>query len=104
MISPTVGSVVWFRKDRNEAESGFAAHSNQPCAAIVAYVWNDRMVNLSVFDHNGSQHSRTSVHLRQPEDPIPSGSYCEWMPYQKGQAAKTEHLEGHVGDTPTSAG
>ena len=48
-------------------------------------------MNLSVIDANGVPHSRTSVELIQDACPAPGGaSYCEWMPYQKGQAAKTE--------------
>lgn len=96
MIKPTVGRVVWFRPSLNAAaEGGFTYHNNgQPLAAIVAYVWGDRMVNLAVFDSNGVLHSKTSVPLVQDGDePSPDGYYCEWMPYQKGQAAKTEQLE-----------
>jgi hypothetical protein len=48
------------------------------------------MVNISVFDHNGNQYAKTSVALRQGEDPIPQGAFCEWMPYQIGQAKKHE--------------
>jgi hypothetical protein len=54
------------------------------------------MVNLTVFDHNGCPHSRTSITLIQEgDDPnlIGGRAWCEWMPYQKGQAAKTEAAE-----------
>lgn len=95
MIQPTVGRVVWFYPTPNGAESGFARGS-QPHAAIVAYVHGDRMVNLTVFDANGNAHSMTSVPLRQPKDERPGGMFCEWMPYQKGQAAKTEELEKQI--------
>lgn len=92
MITPTIGRVVWFHPPTNAAETGFAGQ--EICAAIVARVWSDRMVNLTVFDANGVPHSRTSVTLVQDGDTTPSlGYYCEWMPYQKGQAAKTEALE-----------
>ena len=83
MINPTIGRIVWYQE----------AGSDQPCAAIVTYVWNDYMVNLSVFDHNGVQRSETSVHLKQDNEDAAPFPYCEWMPYQKGQAAKTESLE-----------
>jgi hypothetical protein len=85
-IKPTVGRVVWFTPPSNSAESGFTGHGGQPMAAIVAYVWSDSMVNLHVIDHNGVGHSRTSVPLVQENDPKPDGYYCEWMPYQTGQA------------------
>jgi len=61
----------------------------QPCAALVAYVFNDRMVNLSVSDHYGRTHNFTSVQLLQDDDARPvDGYFAEWMPYQVGQAAK----------------
>lgn len=91
-IKPTVGRVVWFTPPRNSAESGFSAQSGfmvyggQPMAAIIAYVWSDDMVNLHVIDHIGVGHSRTSVPMMQENEPKPDGYYCEWMPYQIGQA------------------
>lgn len=71
----------------------------QPQAAIVAFVHSDRMVNLAVFGQNGNTFPMTSVTLRQPEDERPSGPFCEWMPYQQGQAAKTEALEKKLEET-----
>lgn len=92
MIKPTVGRVVWFHPSSHSNDTGFAPASI--CAAIIAYVHSDFMVNLAVFDANGVCHSKTSVHLVQDMEPVPdAGYYCEWMPYQKGQAAKTEELE-----------
>jgi len=94
IISPTVGRVVWFWPNENSA-AGLNYHDKkQPLAAHVAYVWNDRMVNLLVIDQNGKSYSFTSVALAQDGDAVQGGqSYCEWMPYQKGQAAKVEELE-----------
>lgn len=87
MIKPTIGRVVWFTPSSNSTEAGFTASDPaQKCAAIVAYVWADDMVNLHVIDHNGNGHSRTSVRLVQENEPKPDGYYCEWMPYQIGQA------------------
>jgi hypothetical protein len=91
MIKPTIGRVVWFHPSNDGGESGFAP--SPICAAIVAYVHSDTCVNLAVFDGNGAAHSKTSVTLIQEGDAAPAGYYCEWMPYQKGQAAKTEALE-----------
>lgn len=66
-------------------------HSETPLAAMVTHVWGDRMVNLVVFDSDGYQHRRTSVTLVQDDDPKPSGGrYCEWMPWQLGQAKRHE--------------
>lgn len=69
----------------------------QAFAALVTYVHSDTMVNLAVFDANGVPFAETSVTLVQDNQPVPAGRYCEWMPYQKGQAAKTEALEKKLG-------
>jgi hypothetical protein len=91
MIKPTVGRVVWFYP--HAGDSTLCQAPGEPLAAIIARVWSDRVVNLSVIDANGKQEPRTSVTLVQDGDEKPQGYYCEWMPYQKGQAAKTESLE-----------
>ena len=101
MIIPTVGRIVHF------TPGGFdnIAKSEQPLAAIVTYVWGERMVNLTVFDTNGSPHSRTSVSLLQDDDmPTDGNAYCAWMPYQLGQAAKAEELSAALAksDVPPS--
>jgi hypothetical protein len=69
---------------------GFAyGDPSQPCDAGIAYVHSDRMINVSVADQNGVVHSMTSVTLCQEGDKRPEGGhYCEWMPYQVGQAKK----------------
>ena len=95
VIKPTVGRVVWFYPSQNTAEAGFARHPDGggPYAALIAHVWNDHMVNLSVFDANGAAHPRTSVPMLHGECDVPEHAFCGWMPYQKGQAAKTEAAE-----------
>ena len=73
------------------------------CAALVVKVWNERMVNLAVFDANGNHHPKTSVALLQNGDVSPEdGYFCEWMPYQLGQAAKTQSYEKQLGGSPAS--
>ena len=86
MIKPTIGRVVWYRPNSADPDA-------QPNAALVCFVHSDTCVNLAVFDANGIPSSQTSVHLRQSDDEMPPKPYCEWMPYQKGQAAKTEAIE-----------
>jgi len=84
IIEPTVGRVVWFY---NNTENG-------PLAAIIAEVHSDRMVSLMVINRVGETSGHTSISLIQEGDTYPDrGSYCEWMPYQKGQVPKTEALE-----------
>lgn len=85
MIEPTPGRIVWFWK--GPWHDKIAQHE-QPLAATVAYVHNPHMVNLRVVDANGEAHAVTSVTLLQDDDQRPEGFFCEWMPFQKGQAAK----------------
>lgn len=90
MIKPTIGRVVWYHALDSTPDQ-------QPQAAMVAYVHSDTMVNLGVFDMNGMPGTgETSVFLWQGDrgdKPAPGTRYCEWMPYQQGQAAKTDALE-----------
>lgn len=91
MIKPTVGRVVWFWPSK----AADAQEPTQPYAATVAYVHSDTCVNLSVVDHSGRQFAATSVPLLKDGEvaTTPTGYYCEWMPYQKGQAARAEEAE-----------
>lgn len=83
MITPTIGRVVWYHPTLIDG----MRLSKDPHAATVAYVWNERTVNLSVVDHSGYQYTKQSVPLLQGEGPHPaSGGFCTWMPYQIGQA------------------
>ena len=91
MIKPTVGRVVWFHASGSKPE-------DQPNAAILAYVHSDTMVNLTVFSENGQPYPVTSVFLYQGDGEKPASFYCEWMPYQQGQAAKTEALEKQLAE------
>ena len=95
MIKPTAGRIVWYTPSRIGTDEAIAHHDKlMPLAAMVVHVWSDRMVNLMVADSNGNVHPRTSVDLLQDDDAKPeSGRFCSWMPYQLGQAAKTEAAE-----------
>lgn len=89
MIKPTIGRIVWYTPEMYVPSN--SNYGTQPFAAIVTYVHSDRMVNLSVFDHTGEHYSVRSVTLVQDDDETrPSDRYCEWMPYQIGQAKKHE--------------
>ena len=100
MIKPTVGRVVWFWPGAPgvEARPEFLTLAGagegaepQPCSASIAYVFSDRLVNLTVSDHYGRPHNFTSVTLLQGDDARPSAGYfAEWMPYQVGQAKKVD--------------
>lgn len=92
-INPTVGRIVWYGGDKY-----FKQH-DQPLAAIVCCVNKGGTVNLAVFDSDGSTHHRQNVTLVQEGDKRPAGAFCMWMPYQLGQAAKTEQVQ-NAGRTP----
>lgn len=87
MIYPTIGRVVLVTRPGNT--------SGQPEPALISHVWGDRMINVGGFGCNGVPFAETSITLLQDDD-IGNGRYAEWMPYQKGQAAKTEALEAEI--------
>lgn len=95
MIIPTNGRIVLYHPSQFDTNV-MTVHDSRPLAAIVAHVFNDGLVNLCVFDSNGHPYGRTSVPLHQGDGPCSSSPYCEWMPYQKGQAAKAEALEAQL--------
>lgn len=97
MITPTTGRVVLYYE--NGALDGNPR--SRPCAALVAYVHFDTMINIAYFDHNGFAKCAQSVRLLQDDEAMPETAFCCWMPYQKGQAAKTEALEKLVSGTDT---
>lgn len=83
MIEPTIGRVVWYHPPNMH---------EQPWAALVVFVHNSGLVNLTVFDDNGMGKAKLNVPLLQDDqtaDGVTTG-YCEWMTFQKGQAAKQE--------------
>lgn len=80
MIKPTIGRVVWYWQN--------TVSQKQAHAAIVAYVHSDTTVNLVMFDENGTSTGLTSVRLYQNDGERPQLHFCEWMPYQREQAAK----------------
>lgn len=79
MIKPTIGRVVWFRP------SGISL-DRQPLTALICFVHDDNCVNLAIFDDLGRASHKASCYLYQGDTDIPTGDYCEWMPYQVGQA------------------
>ena len=84
MIKPTIGRVVWVYRPHMTNDP------QQPEAAFIAYVWNDRLINVGGFSHGGSPFYATSVQLLQDDDPKPEGNHATWMPFQVGQAKAQE--------------
>lgn len=102
VIKPTVGRKVWYRPSKYDltgpvpmvmAGPQDQPEVAQPLDATVIAVWGDRMINVLVTDTMGRQFPVLSVDLLQPGDEPKKdaegkviGRYCEWMPYQVGQA------------------
>lgn len=98
----TVGRVVWYFPDRSD--KGLIQLGPQPFKADVVYVHDDEStVNLSVFDHEGTHHKKLDVRhvdVSRKADAPDTHSFWDWMPYQKGQAKKTEEAEAKLGGVP----
>lgn len=89
MIKPTVGRVVWVQRSHNNP-------SGAPQVGLITYVHDDVTVGVVGFDRHGDKFSFVSLPLFHGEGEAPAVDYCERMPYQKGQAAKTEALQGDI--------
>lgn len=113
IIFPSVGRKVWYRPTQNDLRGpipmtvagSVEAGTAQPLDATVIAVWGDRMVNLLVTDIVGRQFPVLSCTLLQEGDePVKDGDgnvvgrYCEWMPYQIGQAKQ----QADIGTTSTN--
>lgn len=93
-IEPTVGRIVWYRPGHEDV---IEVVDGEPLAADVCRVWPDGRVTLCVKDAKGAVHSRERVQLVQDGEEPPARSYCEWMPYQIGQAKN--HAEPQTPET-----
>lgn len=102
VIKPTVGRKVWYRPQKTDVMGALPMNvmgphnepaAGQPLDATVIAVHGDRMINVLVTDAAGRQYPVLSCTLLQPGDEPARdhegkliGRYCEWMPYQVGQA------------------
>lgn len=96
VIKPTIGRVVLLVPNGDHRLSHLCCVEGEPFAATVAYVNpDDGRVNLSVSDHIGQHFALPGVPLIQADETEPAEgvAFCHWMPYQIGQAAKTEEAE-----------
>ena len=94
MIKPTIGRKVWYWPSELDKGSMSVRDNKQPLDATIVFVATDNLVNLCVLDHIGRPFCRPEVLLLQVQaDADEIRPFAEWMPYQKGQAAKTEQLQ-----------
>lgn len=103
-IEPTVGRIVHFRPGTNDQQY-VGDPGGEPLAAIVAKVLGPDRINLCVFTDKGHAIAMLDVPLVQEGEAHQEAvSYAEWMPYQKGQAAKTEKLEAQIAGSGANSG
>jgi hypothetical protein len=81
-MEPTVGRVVYY-KSLGSPKGEFQSVDR---AAVITQVHNATNVGLCVLNPNGMYFNESVVQGSNP-------GQWDWMPYQKGQAAKTEELE-----------
>lgn len=84
-ILPTVGRKVWYRTGNSDQKMN-KINPDDPLDATIVGIWADGLINVVVFDSHGNMFTRTGIRLRQEGETISNQSYCEWMPYQVGQA------------------
>lgn len=89
-ITPTVGRMLHYVVV--STQPWFAGSPGDVCAAVVARVNSESNVTLTVFDAMGRPYPVEGVPLVQEGDTFPAGNYCRWMPFQVGQAAKTDDV------------
>lgn len=80
-MKPTVGRVVYY-KSYGTPNGEFPPENR---AAIVTGVVNDETVHLAVLNPTGLFFN---LNVKQGQN----GGQWDWMPYQKGQAKKTEEV------------
>ena len=110
MIDPTIGRVVWYHPKPHQGDPP-PLFPELPYVALIAGIQPTGLLNLAIWDHAGFGFQHQGVILRQDDGPVEQGD-AEWMPFQKGQAAKyaadkkpvsrAEHLDAHA-DTQQAA-
>jgi hypothetical protein len=86
---PTVGRVVYYKSYGTPN----GEYKPEDRAAIVTRVHTDECVDLCVLNPTGMFFNQSVM-----RDEEGNGGTWDWMPYQKGQAKKTEELEAQLKD------
>jgi hypothetical protein len=92
MITPTVGRVIHVRNRHANP------HKDQPEAALIVFVHDERRINVGGFDHDGMPFAMHGLVLWQEGDKeIHDLPYAAWMPYQtavaKGEIPPVLHAD-----------
>lgn len=89
MIKPSIGRKVYYFVKNPDGRLASNDHT-MPFDVNIVYVWSDNLVNVAGFDHNGNVFARTSVPINVEAGGGGASAWCEWMPYQVGQAKANE--------------
>lgn len=95
-ITPTIGRIVLFNFKRENGSMDCVP------AQVVRVLNSDGMINIIAFGDEANVGFAAKCFYTQPLfDPgcATAGldSWCEWMPYQKGQASLTESIAKKAG-------
>ena len=105
-ITPTIGRVLYYRQPGASIESaplaaiivGLAHIPTDPASKSAGEV--EQTLSLVYWTPDGRQHSRANVRLVQNSEGLSdsdlSNGFAHWMPYQIGQANKTEDVVGSL--------
>lgn len=101
-IAPSVGRKLYFHPGYDM--SFVVLDPNVPLDATILFTWpadptlpSISLLNVMVVDHVGNFHFKAKVPLVQDGQTAPENSvYAYWMPYQVGQAAKTEVIAAQL--------
>lgn len=106
IIKPTIGRVVWYWPEskppgwQHYDEHGLVHHV-QPFPALIQRVWNDELVDIIVFDPYFTNtpfplrcELRVVLWIHKGETKFTR--FCEWMPFQRGQATNADSFTTDV--------
>lgn len=99
MITPTVGRVVLYHAP--------GVSMDEAWPALICKVNSDDNINVGGFKANGQPFADTNVMLHSDPESYGNpggGSWAQWMPYQLGQAVKSEELEKQLAETDKHGG
>ncbi|WP_027085407.1 hypothetical protein [Cohnella panacarvi] len=82
---PTVGRMVYYKS----LGSPGGEFQSVDRAAVITAVHNATCIDICVFNPNGLYFNQKVTQGQNP-------GQWDWMPYQKGQAARTEQLEAQL--------
>jgi hypothetical protein len=82
-MKPTVGRIVYYKSYGTPN----GEYKSEERAAIITAVHSDDVVDLCVFNPTGLFFNTNVV-----RDETGKGGTWDWMPYQKGQAKKTDEV------------